>query len=79
MAESPSKKRVASPCFLKMDAGHAEERGASNVFLTASALVGPGTMEKIDFAEKMAGIVRVTAFFGTSSRSSKHPSFTCCC
>jgi len=40
LAESLSKKRVASSCFLKMVAGHAEERGASNVFLTASALVG---------------------------------------
>ena len=43
--------------FLKTEAGQSGETSPSTVFLTASALVGAGTTQKLYFALISAGIV----------------------
>lgn len=44
-AESLSKNRKASSCFLKMEAGQFVETDPWSILFTASAFVGPGTMQ----------------------------------
>ena len=48
-----------------------------SVRFTASAFDLAGTTQKLYFADISVGIVSVTAYSGTSSIFSKHPSFTC--
>jgi hypothetical protein len=73
-AESRSRMIVTPALRLRIDAGQSGEIGPSKASLTASAFRASGTTTSALPGARRAGIVRVMAWRGTSSRRSNPPS-----
>src|SRR5690606_22284040 len=76
-AEPLSKNKVASLCFLKIEAGQAVLIGPYRELWTASAFLVSGTTQLIDLLPRIAGIVKVRAWVGTSPKVGNQPSPNC--
>lgn len=76
--ESTSTYNVQWGCVRRIVVGQAVEIGSCKARRTTSRFARPGTMQYNRFPAISAGIVKVSACVGTTSKVGKHPSLTCC-